>query len=268
MSEHPTNSATAQLVWVEDIAGRPQVRWRRLIACGLLIVGFNAAAAALVSWFAQTPLRPQIILAFCAGMFAVLSIAVEQQRQRILTGRWRFRLSLQACLLATFFAALFFAGAGNAYRSDLRGIALNERLRGELESVINGGQVSIGQPGGRRIACHVTRPDFSDDDLAEVIRRASSANGSCELTMLFLEGTQTTEAGVCQLDVCSKLAVLSLPSMPLNDRAVAALASLSRLELLMFDDKNLTPQQLATLRQALPTVRLNGKTWSQRDAAR
>jgi hypothetical protein len=221
------------------------------------------AAAALVSWYAQTALRPQLILAFCAGMFTVLSIAVELQRQRILAGRWRLRLSLQSCLLVMFFVGLFFAGAGNAYRSDLRGLALNESLRAELESVINGGRVSMSQPGGRRISCHVRRPDFNDD-LAELIRRASAVTGSCELTMLFLEGTQTSDVGVRQLGACSELAVLSLPSMPLDDRAVAALASLFRLELLMFDDKNLTPQQLATLRQALPTVRLNGKTWSQR----
>ncbi|HEV3339821.1 MAG TPA: hypothetical protein VG125_05675, partial [Pirellulales bacterium] len=187
--------------------------------------------------------------------------------QRLRSGQWRFRFGLGALLIATAVAAAFFALTASAFRQTQQSFAESQTLKNELEAVLRTGTVSISMPGGRGITCQVTRPTFSDDDLGRIIRLASSGGTrTCELTTLFLAGTGVTNAGVCRLAACEKLVFVELPPLNLSDEAVDALAKCRRLEFLLIDERRLSAAQIARLRQLVPRLRLNGRTWAQRDA--
>lgn len=162
---------------------------------------------------------------------------------------------------------MFFGFVTSAHRENQRAFAVNVELTKELEAVVQGGRISISMPGGRRIACQVTRSSFSDDDLARVIGLASQGGTRiCELEMLFMGGTNVTNAGICQLAGCEKLVAVELPSIDLSAAAIDSLSNCHRLELVVIDERRLNADQLNHLRQALPHIRLNGRTWAQRTA--
>lgn len=125
-----------------------------------------------------------------------------------------------------------------------------EHFNGFGADVIDGGDIT----------CQVTRPDFNDADLAQVINLASRrGSGDCELRYLYLSGTSVSDVGGCKLVGCRKLTMLEIPSMPLSDEAIGTIAQCRRLEFLLLDERRLTAKQLARLRAALPNVKLNGQ---------
>ena len=199
-----------------------------------------------------------------AGVYFV--IVVELQLQRLRYGTWRFRYSLRSVLLLTAIAAAFFAVASYGFREQQREFVFNAELKKDLETVIQGGTVSISNPGGRGILCQVTRSNFSDDDLAKVIELASSGSThTCELEDLLLGATSITNAGICQLADCRKLVVVELPPIDLSAAAIDSLSKCRRLEIVVIDERRLNAEHLTHLRDALPHIMLNGKTWAQRD---
>ncbi len=254
-----------ELIWVRNLAGEPRIRWNRVAGYIVETFGVNLVCAAGVSWFANTPFRYAIVLVMSCGLLSYLTIAVELQRQQVLAGCWRPRLSLAACLSLLTIAGIGFAILGNELRATQQAHAANMQLKAELDQVIGEGQAYIGSVHGSNVTCDIKRRDFSDADLAEVIRLASRrGRNDCQLSTLFLEPTSITSTGVEQLAACRQLTLLALPAMPLSDEAIAAIASNPDLQHLMVDEKQLTPAQLAHLRRALPRVRLNGKTWTDR----
>ena len=172
--------------------------------------------------------------------FFLRRVVVELQLQVLQYGAWRLRYSLRSVLLLTTVAAAFFALASYNFRKNQREFAYNAELKGDLEAVIQGGTVSISNPGGRGILCQITRPSFSDDDLARVIDLASRGSmQTCELGHLFLGVTSVTNAGICQLAGCQKLIFIELPPIDLSDEAIKALAKCRRLESLVIDERGL-----------------------------
>ena len=260
------NSDESQnLAWVRNDDGQPRLRWRRVAAFVLAMIVFNVLAMVLTAWYTGMPTRPWAIVVPCSGIVAYLVIAVELQRQRVLLGRWRFRLSLSTCLLLMLIAGIFFGSVGNEIRENQRGEAANRQLRSELEEVIRVGMVSIGCLDGREISCQITRADFSDSDLSRVIELASlRGGGRCEIVFLNLEGTSVTEVGLIQVSACRRMKLLALPSLRLTNEAISALAKCDSLQFLSLDERKSTPEQFAQLRQALPNVKVNGYAWRDR----
>lgn len=246
-------------------SGQPQVRWGRVVLFVLAFLGMQIVSMGVVSWYAEVPLRPAIVVLMVCGVLAYLVVVIEQQRQKILSGRWRFRLSLQVCLLLMLIACVFFGTLGNLLRTTQRDHAENLRLKTALEQSLGGVKAYIGTAAGGRITCQATRADFNDDDLAQLVELSSQrGRGRCELSGLFLEPTSITDAGVQQLAICQELRILALPAIPLSDASLAAIAKCTKLEHLLLNEKPLAPDQLAMLRKALPNTRLNGKTWEER----
>src|SRR6185437_2273129 len=105
-----------ELIWVREIAGRPQIRLGRVVVFMLGLITFSAAVALGMNRFAGAPLRWTGILMFGCGWMAYLILAIELQRQRVLAGRWRFRVSLGALLLMMGAGCAFFALAGGQPR--------------------------------------------------------------------------------------------------------------------------------------------------------
>jgi len=232
---------------------------------GVAVMDLLGTAA--VGWLTEMPTNVTATLAPLCGAAAFLLLAVELQRQRVLSGQWRFRFGLRALFLVTATAAVFFALVASAFRQNQQALAENQTVKDELETVLRGGTVTISMPGGRGITCQVTRPTFSDEDLARIIDLASyGGTRACELTTLFLAGTGVTDAGVRRLAACEKLVFVDLPPLKLSDEAVDALSKCRRLEFLLIDERGLSAGQVARLRESLPRLRLNGRTWSQRDA--
>ena len=267
----PTSSTSAgrgpkELTWVRNVDGNPRVRWNRVALFALAVIAVQLLGAGLTRRFSDVPLHAARIVAPACVMLAYLVLAVELQRQKVQLGSWRFRLSLSALLLLMGIACVFFAVVANSSRENQRGDAANQRLVAELEAVLQGGHAYVGYPDGSNITCQATRPSFSDDDLASVIELAShQGTRDCELSALFLGGTAVTDAGLRRLAACRKLTMIEVPSLPLSDETVAVLATRQRLESLLLDERQLTAEQLDCLRQGLPAVRLNGKTWDERD---
>jgi len=79
--------------------------------------------------------------------------------------------------------------------------------------------------------------------------------------------TSITAVGVRRLADCKKLILLEIPSMTLDEAALDAIAGCTRLQFLLLDENRLADSQLVRLQQALPRVRLNGKTWKRRQLA-
>jgi hypothetical protein len=228
----------------------------------------NLLATATIGQLTDMPMNVAATLVSLCGAATFLVLAVELQRQRIRSGQWRFRFGLGALLLAMAIAAVFFAVMASACRQNQQSFAESQTLKSELEAVLRGGTVSISMP-GRGITCQVTRPTFSDDDLARVIDLASAGGTrTCELTMLFLAGTGVTNAGLCRLAACEKLTLVEPPPLNLSDEAVDALSKCGRLEFLPIDESRLSAAQIARLRESLPRLRLNGRTWAQRDGTK
>jgi hypothetical protein len=258
-----------ELIWVRDVDGRPQIRWGRVVVTLLVVLACCSATGLAMSWFTGLPFRWTSTLMFLCGWTAYLVLAAELQRQRVLAGRWRFRISLGALLVMIGIACAFFALAGGELRQNNRWHAANLKLTADLEAVMRGGRATVSGLDGSNITCQATRPDFDDDDLARVIELASHGeSGKCELAYLFLGGTKISPAGVRQLSGCKKLELLNIPSMPLDDAAIDAIAGCKRLQFLLLDEGQLTQPQLARLQQALPKVQLNGKTWATRKPKR
>ena len=116
---------------------------------------------------------------------AYIVVIVDLQRQRLLHGNWRFRFSLQTIFLLTASASAFFALLTHAVRENQRLFAENQTIKEQLESLMQGGTAWIGTPGGSGITCQMTRPSFSDDDLASLIGLASRGGQrpvSCRLS--------------------------------------------------------------------------------------
>ena len=254
-----------ELIWVRDVGGRPQIRWPRIVVVLVTVLACCFAMGLAMSWFTGLPFRWRSTLMFLCGWTAYLALAVELQRQRVLAGQWRLRISLGALLVMIGIGCAFFALAGGELRQNNRWQAANRKLTADLEAVMRGGRANVGGLDGSYITCQATRPDFDDDDLARLIELASHGeSGKCELAYLFLGGTKISSAGVRQLAGCKKLELLDIPSMPLDDAAIDAVAGCKRLQFLLLDEGQLTQSQLARLQQALPKVRLNGKTWAAR----
>lgn len=254
-----------ELAWVRNVNGQPRVRWGRVAVVMLALIGGTLSARAIWGQYAYTPEAVLSAALPTAAFSAYLVLLVELQSQRVRTGKWSFAFSIRAVLLWTAIASILLALTMSAVRHRQRGLAESQRIKGELEAVIDGGQVFCSMLWGEDIFCHVTRPTFSDKDLAAVIRLASHGDTvPCELTLLTLSVTSVTNDGVCQLAACRKLTLLALPALDLSPEAISALANCSRLEYLYIDERPLTERQIDQLRKALPSVRLNNKSWAQR----
>jgi hypothetical protein len=260
---------STDLTWVRDLDGRPRVRWGRVLAFIAGVAAIDSLATLVVARLTDMPFNGAAVLAPLCGAAAFLVLAVELQRQRVRYGQWRFRFGMSALLLLTAVAALFFAVATGSLRESRRLLAENGILKDELEAVMEGGTASISMPGGRGITCQVTRPGFSDADLARIIDLASrGGTRPCELSTLFLGKTSITDAGVCQLAVCEKLVLVELPPLNLSDEAIDVLSQCRRLEFLLIDERRLRAAQIDRLRGFLPRLRLNGRTWKERQRAK
>lgn len=257
------------LIWVRYESGRVRVRYGRVITFLITIVCAEFVGGAITRHFAEVPIDTTFMLATMCVVAAYLVVVIELQRRRLQYGSWKLHLSLRTLLLLTALAAAFFAVVSRATRENQRLMAVNVELQKQLEAVLQGGTVAIGMPGGARITCQATRASFSDDDLAKVIALASEGGTRpCELSMLFLSGTSVTNAGVRQLAACDKLVLIDLPPLNLDTAALDALVKCRRLEFIIIDERRLTREQGSRLREALPKVRLNGRTWAERDAVK
>ena len=158
---------------VIDQGGEPIVRWRRVAAFVGIVVGSNALAMLLLSLVIGIPFKLSLVFVVSCGAIVFLTIAVELQRQRVLSGEWRYRLSISTGLILMIEAACFFAVVGNEIRANQQGHAANLVLKAKLEQLIDGGNAYINAIEGTGVSCDVTRASFDDEDLQKLIQLAS-----------------------------------------------------------------------------------------------
>lgn len=254
-----------RLVSVINQGGKPCVRWGLVVGYIGIVVGFNALAMFLISWFVGTRFNLPLVIAISCGAIAGFTVVLELQRQRVLTGEWRLRLSIISCLILMLIAAWFFAIVGNVIRTNQLGNAANLVLKTKLEELIDGGNAYISTIEGTGVSCDVSRSSFSDDDLQRLIQLASERTpGISQITILNLEKTSVTDAGLQTVHLCPHLTQLFLPSFQLSNESIAGLVACRNLKYLTLDESKLTSEQVADLRNTLPKLILNGKRWSDR----
>lgn len=259
----PSEIDLKKLTWVRVRDGKPYVAWDRIA----LVFGMQLAAMALgvftVSRLTNAPFRLPVAALISCGVAVFLIVVVEWQRQLVISGKPTFRWSLAALFWLTIVAAIFFAVVSYCAAEILRG----QRVTVELRKVVGAGG-GVGTAGsGERITCVVTRSDFGDDDLRNVIGITElDGEQPSELVMLTIENSSVTDAGLRELARCQKLDFLALPSIAMSDETIEAIAQCRQLVILNCDESKLSPKQMACLRAALPDVKLNGKTWAWRGA--
>ena len=256
--------APMHLTWVADDGGQPRIRWARIVALVLAVFGFYMAVSLLLSFSLGMQFRFAVAFLMTLGVLSGLVVAVELQRQRVLTGRWSFRLSISALLILTTLAALFFLVIGNDLNAMRLGHEANRVTKAELEELMDGGDAYISSPDGTGVTCSITRASFSDAELVALIQiSARRSQGVSQIAYLNLEKTSVTDVGVRRLDSCPHLYLLALPRMALSDEAISNIAKCKELTHLLMAESNLTAKQFTALRNSLPKLKLIG-TWKER----
>lgn len=139
-----------------------------------------------------------MVLPQIAAALIYLVIAVEIQKQRLVVGRWSWRFSLAGMLWITLFVALLLAVALNIAQSTQREFAFGQKVVESIQAITQSGNTYSQSRGGRFVVV-VTRSDFNDEDLAEVIRNATSeGNSTCQIISLVVWGTAVTEQGLAE----------------------------------------------------------------------
>ncbi len=254
--------APTGLKWVIDQGGMPWVRWGRVAAYIGIVVGANAMAMFMLSLIIGVRFKLPLLFVLSCGPMVYMTLAVELQRQRVLTGERRLRLSISTGLILMIIAACFFAVIGNEIRANQLGHTANLALKTKLEELIDGGNAYISTMEGTGVSCYVSRTSFSDAELQQLIQLASERTpGISQITLLNLEKTNVTDAGLQQVHLCPHLTCLFLPSLRPSNESIKSLATCSKLKYLTLDESKLTSDQLAALRKSLPKLMLNGKQW-------
>ena len=265
MNNNDKCNTPSNLKWVFDQDGEPIVRWSRVAAFVGIVVGSNALAMLLLSLVIGIPFKLSLVFVMSCGAIVVLTIAVELQRQQVLTGRWRYRLSISTGLILMIEAACFFAVVGNEIRANQQGHAANQVLKTKLEELINGGNAYISAVDGTGVSCDVARASFDDDDLRKLVQLASERTpGISQVSFLNLEKTSVTDAGVQVVHLCPHLTHLFLPAVQLSNESIACLVACQKLKYLSLDESKLTSEQVTELKRNLPNLILNGKRWRER----
>ena len=243
------------------------VRWGRVCTfAGVLILG-NLFAQAILNVTLQVPFRLGIILAVLSAQLAYLATVVELQRQYLKAGKSVFRFDLTYLFVSTLLAALFIASLVAEIGASRRGMQRNNEIKAQLEKLIDGGSVYLSGQAGKRISCVITRPDFSDAELIDLIEFSRGSDlGVSEITMLVLDVTAVTDNGLQSLSACPKLETIALPPIALSDATLEKLAACSKLRYLTLDQKKLTETQLNQLVEKLAKTKINGVSQHERQA--
>ena len=265
MSDNSYSESPTQLTWVIDQGGKPYVRWGRVAGFIGGLIGVATLTMISISWLFGTRSELSSVFVVASGAIAYLTIVLALQRQRVLAGEWRFRLSIGSFLILMLIAACFFAIIGNAIRSNHSGYTANLALKSKLEELIDGGRFYIGSVEGTGLSCDLSRTGVSDDDLQKLIQLSSERTpGTSQIVLLNLAKTNVTDAGLRAIKRCPNLTHLFLPAFQLSNESVTSLVAFPKLTYVSLDESKLTSEQLSELRKALPKLRLNGKTWKDR----
>jgi hypothetical protein len=249
-----------EIGFVRDLGnGQTAIRWSRiLLFVGTLTLGAGAALLG-ISYLFDVESQWTMVLPQIAAAMIYLVIAIEMQKQRIIVGRWSGRFSLVGMLWISFFVAILLAIAFNIAQSTQREFAFGQKVVDAIQAITQSGQTYSQSRGGRFVVV-VTRTDFNDQDLAEVIRAATSEDGSpCQIISLVIWGTAVTEEGLAQLESCPRLEVLSTSAGPFSEATRAKLAALQRLRDMTLDETKFTVDELRQLRASIPQARINGR---------
>lgn len=248
----------------------PAIRWGAVtLLAGMYLFAYLIVQTILYVVL-QAPFRMGIVSAVFAVHIAFLVTVVEFQRQNLNASKSIFRFNLAYLFAMTLLAALFFGSITSEVRATQRGFERNSSLKAELDKLIRGGNVYFGAQNGKRISCEITRPDFSDRDLAVLIAAATSTDSEvCELTLLVLEKTAVTDDGLQVLSACSKLEFLALPaSIALTDATLEVISTCRELNYLSFDKKKISEAQFDQLSKRLPETKINGVSYRERQSAK
>lgn len=246
--------------FVRDLGdGKTEIRWSRiLLFVGTLTLGSGAALLG-ISYLFDVESQWKFVLPQIASAMIYLVIAIEMQKQRIIVGRWSGRFSLLGMLWISFFVAILLAIAINIAQSSQREFEFGQKVVDSIQAITQSGHTYSQSRGGRFVVV-VTRSDFTDQDLAAVIRAATSDSSSpCQIISLVVWGTAVTEQGLAQLESCPQLETLSTSTGPFSEATRAKLAGLQQLKDLTLDETKFTADELQQLRSSIPHTRINGR---------
>lgn len=246
--------------FVRDLGdGKSAVRWSRVVLfVGILTLGSGAGLLG-ISYIFEVELQWKLVLPQIAASLIYLVIAIEMQKQRIVTGRWSWRFSLAGMLWITLSVAVLVTVALNIAQSTQREFAFGNKAIESIQQVTRSGETYCQSRGGRFVVI-VTRSDFNNEDLETVIRKATSeSNATCQIISLVLWGTAVTENGLAKLENCPQLEVLSTSAGPFSDSTRLKLAGLRRLRDITLDETKFSVEELQMLRSSIPHTRINGK---------
>jgi hypothetical protein len=239
--------------------GKTALRWSRITLYVTTITLGSGVALFGISYFFDVESQWQIVLPQIAAAMIYLFIAVEMQKQRIVVGRWSWRFSIAGMLWITFFVAVLLAVTLNIAQSAQREFASGKKVVASIQAITQSGTTYSKSRGGRFVVV-VTRSDFDDEDLAEVIRVAKAeGRSSSQIISLVVWGTAVTEQGLAKLESCPQLEVLSTSAGPFSEATLTILAGLRRLKDITVDETKFTVDELDRLRSRLPNTRVNGR---------
>ena len=245
---------------VRDLGeGNSAVRWSRVfLFVGILFLGSGVGFLGVSYVFDVESARKMSVVQIAVTLI-YLVVAVEMQKQRIAVGRWSLRFSLGGILWLTLLIAVLLAVTINIAHSKQQRIAFGKKVIESVKAIIQRGDAYRQSRDGLFVV-NVTRADFNDEDLAEVIRAATPEGDSrCQIISLSICGTAVTGQGLAQLENCHQLEVLSTSVGPISKETTSKLAGLRRLRDITLDETKFTVDDLEQLKSSIPHARINGR---------
>ncbi len=246
--------------FVRDLGERKtSILWSRVFLFIATLTLGTCLALVCISYLFDVESQWKFVLPQVAAAMVFLIIAIEAQRQRILVGKWSWRFSLGGIFWITLFVAVFISGALNIAYSTEREFAFGQKVIEAVQQITKSGNTYSQSRGGRFVVV-VTRTDFSDSDLANVIKAATKeGERASRIVSLVIWGTAVTDQGLANLENCPKLEVLSTSVGPFSEAVQSKLTALRKLRESTLDDSKFTQKELLQLRSKIPKVLINGR---------
>lgn len=290
-SAEPDDEKPRAVRWVDNVDGKPVIRWGAIWPVAAIV---TAQLSVMMVVARPPPSRPGFHVPFLGLLFAyellaILAIGVvyvELQRQKILSGKFRPQLGLGATMVLVALAAVLSALLGYEYRTHRfyhDAFAMEQKQKAEWKKMVaemsavaagatgrTGTNTVIDWSNGTRVICYVDRKDFTNEDLAALIGRSTRDGRECPIEELHLSNTQIDNAGLRMIARCPHLRKVTVtraiidPPWIEDESLDAIIEGCVELQSVLIWEHHFKPGQIERLRERMPDLKFNGKTWKER----
>lgn len=254
--EKSTRVTPLRSYFIREVDGNPKILWKGIGLYLFALLLMNLFVSLFISYFFSVPLRRELLILTLLGPATILLVVIELQRQQILHQDNRIRFSIASIFIGTFLVAIFAATVITTVKNTDRRFKANKALVSELEIIIgeSGGNAYIGSLEGGNVTLLITRADFSDDDFSVLLGKLKDGTGATDVRHLDLGASSITEKSLESICKLTELRFLNLP-FPLSKETLEKLKSCRAIEILLFNNRQLTTDDKKLILRYYPKLR-------------